>query len=204
MTDSTDEEEMSSCSCCCWHPRLLTVEPERGPLVSNGRRKSPKKPALRMSWGHTSPDTTDHTLLEAGTVLRFAGGRYSVCTEAGRGAHCVVWQCMRVSRHGEPMAFALKVHNEEAAALKREASALEALEATRAGPTLFPHLYGSVQLNKRTCLVLSLHGPDLYQLQKLRDRKPFPSAFVWAVAAQLLSALEALEAVKLVHVRCSS
>ena len=37
-------------------------------------------------------------------------------------------------------------------------------------------------------LALSVHGPDLYQLQKQRDRKPFPISFVWTVATQLLAA----------------
>jgi hypothetical protein len=135
--------------------------------------------------------------------FHFLGGRYSLGGEAGRGAHCIVWQCHRIQGTGVPAVFALKVHNGSgaSAALKREASALKALSATQAGAGLFPMLLGTIRLHGRSGLAMPVHGIDLYQLQKMHDRKPFPSSFVWSVAAQLLSGLVALEQVQIVHVR---
>lgn len=46
---------------------------------------------------------------------------------------------------------------------------------------------------------MPIYGPDLYQLQKLRERQPFPLPFVWALTAQLVAALEALCTVGIVH-----
>ena len=145
-----------------------------------------------------SPDA--HSNIEDGMIVRLSGSRYSVGAEVGRGAHCVVWHCHRIGGgRGEPLVFALKVHNEEANALRREADALKGLLATRNGAGLFPQLLGTVRIGRRTGLALSLHGPDLYALQKQRNRQPFPSGFVWGVARQLLSALVALEERELVH-----
>ena len=174
---------------------------------SNGKRRTPvARPLLRMRWGAACTPTPAEqneivSQVDTGSVFRFAGGRYTLGNEIGRGAHCVVWQCLRVSRTGEPHSFALKIHNEEATAVKREANALKALHATSMRPTLFPQLLGTVRVHGRTGLALSVHGPDLYQLQKQRDRKPFPASFVWTVATQLLAALRALEEVALIHVR---
>lgn len=206
---SSSDEEGDVCTSCfsCCRPRSTSTHDERGPLVASANGKhSSRKPLLRMRWGSGSvaasepTDLAEAQILEGGMVFRFAGGKYTLGDEAGRGAHCVVWQCQRVGvKRGEPRVFALKVHNEQASALRREADALKGLRATREGSALFPQLLGTVRVAGRTGLALSLHGPDLYQLQKSRDRKPFPSAFVWGVARQLLSALEALERAELVH-----
>ena len=207
---SSDDEDLSVCaSCCmCWSGTTSSRD-ERGPLVGkygNGKARTPNsRPRLRLSWVASgismAIEASDTELtLKGGSTLSFRGGRYTVGVEAGRGAHCVVWQCQRVgTRKGEPRLIALKVHNEDSNALRREANALKALRATREGADLFPALLGTVRLGSRTGLALSLHGPDLYQLQKARDRRPFPSSFVWGIARQLLGALAALEQVELVH-----
>ena len=207
---SSDDEDLSVCaSCCmCWSGTTSSRD-ERGPLVGkygNGKARTPNsRPRLRMSWVASgismAIEASDTELtLKGGSTLSFRGGRYTVGVEAGRGAHCVVWQCQRVgTRKGEPRWIALKVHNEDSNALRREANALKALRATREGADLFPALLGTVRLGSRTGLALSLHGPDLYQLQKARYRRPFPSSFVWGIARQLLGALAALEQVELVH-----
>lgn len=171
-------------------------QPDRHLADTSARR------SLRMRWGHHTPpaeDSNGQRALEVGLGFRFAGVRYALSSEAGRGAHCTVWQCVRVSRHGAPESFALKVHNTEGSALKREAGALTALAATASGAALFPELLGMVRVHGRDGLAMPLYGPDIYQLQKMRQRKPFPPDFVWALATQLLSALEALEEVSLVH-----
>ena len=140
-------------------------------------------------------------LLEGGYCFRFASARYTLCSEVGRGAHCVVWRCLRVSKAGSPRSFALKLHNEETSAFRRETAALAALrkQISNGDSELFPRMLGTVKVLGKMGLAMPLYGPDLYQLQKLRERKPFPSAFVWTVAAQLLRALEALTKCSLVH-----
>jgi serine/threonine protein kinase len=205
-----DDDDIPCCSCSCW-PRLRSSsDAERGPLVSsrvcNGKsslQQSSARRLFRMRWGRTSP-TIPHEAgqLEEGIAFRFLGGQYKLQKEAGRGAHCVVWQSHRVSGGAEPLALALKVHNKDGAksALKRESNALKALRATASGAPVFPHLLGTVRLEGHVALAMPLYGPDLYQLQKAHDRKPFPSTFVWALAEQLLNALVALEEVELVHV----
>ena len=209
---SSDEESEPCCSWCpCWAP-LSSSHDERGPLVAksskNGKQRS--KPLLRMRWGGGAAvevgEPAAASLAEGGHIFNFAGGRYEVGAEVGRGAHCVVWLCERIGKRGDALKathsmFALKVHNEEASALQREADALRALRETcrGAGAVLFPQLLGTVRIAGRTGLALSLHGPDLYLLQKQRERKPFPPEFAWGVARQLLRALTALEEIDLVH-----
>ncbi len=180
-------------------------------------RSPTARPLLRMRWAKPSREHGESNgygdegvvvgdafqLLDAGTCFRFAGGRYTLCHEVGRGAHCAVWRCLRASSAGEPRAFALKVHSKDGASLEREASALRSLGAARPGlfgnRELFPRLLGSVRVLGRSCLAMPLYGPDLYTLQKKRKRAPFPTPFVWAVASHLISALEALTSAGLVH-----
>jgi serine/threonine protein kinase len=152
-------------------------------------------PAMGMS---PSPEEANGALLENGHAFRFGNVRYTLSNEVGRGAHCVVWRCVRVSKQGNPREFALKVHNEEKSAFKREAAALEALGSAE-GAELFPRMLGTVQLLGRTGLAMPLYGPDLYQLQKQYQRQPFPLPFVYTAATQLLRALEALCSAGLVH-----
>ena len=134
-----------------------------------------------------------------GLAFEFAGGRYAVASELGRGAHCAVWKCTRRSAGGEPAALALKVHlSPDSVSLTRESDALRALNAGL-GAGLFPELLGSLRVLERPCIAIPIYGPDLYVLQKQRERRPFPPAFTWNVASHLLSALAALEAAGLVH-----
>ena len=184
------------CTCCSSDD--VTDDDERLRLP----RSPTSRPLLRMRWGRASPDESKATLLEGGVVFKFAAGRYTLCSEVGRGAHCVVWRCLRVSKLGEPRTFALKVHVEETAAFKREEAALKALSSASTSiglPELFPRLIGNVRVQGRTGLAMPLFGPDLYVLQKLRERRPFPTPFVWSVATQLLHALEVLDRCGLVH-----
>ena len=159
------------------------------------------RPLLRLTWGRNSPADVKRqpAQLECGLCFRFAGGRYTLCSEIGHGAHCVVWRCLRVSKDGHPRAFALKVHTEEGAAFKRESAALERLREVGRRGALFPHVLGKVRVGCRHGLAMALYGPDLYVLQKQRQRRPFPPPFVWAVAEQLALALEVLASAELVH-----
>jgi serine/threonine protein kinase len=183
---------------CCTNA-CLCVEDS---VERTARSDETSRPLLRMRWGRTtSPDEVKAALLEGGLCFRFASRRYTLSSEVGRGAHCVVWRCLRVSSQGEPRSFALKVHTEETSAFKREVAALNALDGVNSGGSaeLFPRMLGSVRVHGRTGLAMPLYGPDLYQLQKQRERRPFPLDFVWATAAQLLGALEALSHAGLVH-----
>ena len=201
---------------CCSCSGADDDEEERS--VEGSSRSPVSRPLLRMRWGPSSTnsnggtngtassgDESKATLLDGGVCFRFAGGRYTLSSEVGRGAHCVVWRCLRVSSHGEPRCFALKLHTEENSAFKREIAALHALEKSSPRgtdldtPELFPRALGTVRVLGRTALAMPLYGPDLYQLQKKRDRRPFPSPFVWSAIQQLLEALEALQRVGLVH-----
>ena len=181
--------------CSCW-----SVADDANERPARGDETA--RPLLRMRWNSaTSPDESKAALLEGGLCFRFAGGKYSLSSEVGRGAHCVVWRCLRLSKFGQPRNFALKVHTEETSAFKREVAALTALKgATTGGPEeLFPLMLGSVRVYGRTGIAMPLYGPDLYVLQKCRERRPFAISFVWAVASQLLGALEALTRAGLVH-----
>ena len=201
------DRNMRLLACCCaWECGAeaeegvsAAVQPEDRPLL---RVRWLPKDISRSASTATSPDEVKTALLEGGLVFKFLGGRYTLSSEVGRGAHCVVWRCLRVSSVGEPRTFALKVHTEESSALKRELAALTALKGASSGGAafeLFPRIFGSVRVHGRTGLAMPLYGPDLYQLQKLRERQPFAVSFVWAVACQLLGALEALMNAGLVH-----
>ena len=170
------------------------------------------RPLLRMRWSRgnngasSSGDEAKASLvLEGGMTFRMREGkefgRYSLSHEVGRGAHCMVWRCVRLSKSGEPRVFALKVHTEETSAFKREMAALKKFDGVSCGGgvELFPRFMGTVKVQGRTGIAMPLYGPDLYVLQKMRERKPFPQSFVWAVASQLLGALEALVHAGLVH-----
>lgn len=201
MSSSEDENEV--CCTCCWRP--TSTRDERGPLVASSGKRSTQngRSTFRMQWsGHSRAEPREIELqpVQEGITFRFRSTRYCLGAEIGRGAHCTVWQCQMVGSHSrDPPSFALKLHNEEATALKREVGALRALSATSSGVGLFPQVLGTVRIARRTGLALSLHGPDLYHMQKQLHRQPFPRDFVWNCARQLLSALHALEQAKLVH-----
>ena len=181
------------CGCCSKH--------DVADDDASDDKGSASRSLLRMRWGRVSPDEAKPFLLEGGFCFRFSGSRYTLCSEVGRGAHCVVWRCLRVSQAGSPRQFALKLHNEETSALKRESGALTALrqQLSNGDSELFPRMLGVVKVQGKMGLAMPLYGPDLYQLQKLRERKPFPTAFVWSLTTQLLHALEALHKCSLVH-----
>lgn len=215
LLQGNSPESPKCCGGCCsvWRGGRESWRPQRSPTV---------RPLLRMRWskrpsyaggssaarcagkmvGGELRDAVAAPLAVslAGIVFKFAGARYTLTHELGRGAHCAVWKCVRLSSSGgEPHAFALKAHLALAGcSIDREATALAALGAGR-GAGLFPSLLGHVHVLGRPCLAIPIYGPDLYALQKQRARQPFPAAFVWNVAMHLLDALAALACAGLVH-----
>ncbi|KAL1507873.1 hypothetical protein AB1Y20_007480 [Prymnesium parvum] len=212
--------------CCCCLPSPHDPPPppslDESPPTSLGRSPS-SRPLLRVRWSLRPPARAERRLsgdappppaLEAGFCVRCEGVQYALSEVLGRGAHCTVWRCLRISReparraatpHARafPLAVALKVHNKEPHALLREASALKELrahvEACGYGEALFPWVIGIVTPLGRTCLLLPAMGPDLYAMQQRRSNAPFMLGFVWSLAEQLFQALEVLRRAALIH-----
>ncbi len=127
---------------------------------------------------------------------RFALGRttYRIVRTIGQGSHASVWICESVDGRAAPLA--LKFPRSADGTLRRETEALKCLG--RSGG-LFPAGMGAPVLRGRACVALSMHGPNLYQLQTSRGYTPFPRDFVAAAAQQLLAALDMLFRAGIIH-----
>ncbi|KAF1787986.1 Protein kinase-like domain [Phytophthora cactorum] len=173
----------------------------------NGRRRSSRgknkhgTPATRFKDGSEDSVAHDDTVGSyAGKPGEYIANRYKIIREAGLGTFGRVLECLDKQRN---IVVAIKVvrqvekYTESA---KIEAAILQDVnDKDKNNESLCVRMFKWFEYKGHVCMVFERLGCSLYDYLKSHDYKPFPLHCIRAYAWQLLTSLEFIHSIRLIH-----